>query len=82
MEQLIKTHSELKEKAFGLSDHADGFSNHYSPVARQARREAAAAETALIEFESSHPEVLAEEDRRRRQSAASALEAYRAGRID
>ena len=82
MEQLIKTHEDLKMNAFGLSDLADSFSDRYSKSARAARREAAAAETALIDFESAHPEVLAEEDRLRREQSDAALAAYQAGRID
>jgi hypothetical protein len=82
MQTLIKAHEEMKMSAFGLSDRAEGFSDRYSPAARLARREAAAAETALIEFESAHPEVLLEEDRLRRELGDTALAAYQAGRLD
>jgi alpha-beta hydrolase superfamily lysophospholipase len=80
--EQLKTHEELKMNAFGLSDQADSFSDRYSKSARAARREAAAAETALIEFEVAHPEVLAEEDRLRREQSAAALAAYQTGRLD
>lgn len=68
MVELIQTHENLKAQVFGLSDLVDGFGDRYSADAKQARREYAAAENALIEFEIAHPEVLAEEDQLRRGS--------------
>lgn len=80
MEQLIKTHEDLKMNAFGLAETAEIATESEARNARQLRREASAAETALLAFETAHPEVLAEEDRLRRKQADAAFEDLRTGR--